>query len=119
MEVMSPPSQTKQPPVEGQIVFIHGGVAQYREGVFYSGMEDPRWTRPIQWEVKWWLPLDVGMEIKELRAELSRKAQAYDRLQAWLDDRLNNPGRWSRFTVDVAQEIRAVLEGKEDAAANS
>jgi len=45
-------------PDEGQIVFVHGGVAMYRDGVFYTGMEDPRWTRPIKWEVTWWSPID-------------------------------------------------------------
>jgi hypothetical protein len=44
------------PPREGQYVFVEGGIAQYRNGVFYTGMEDPRWTRPIQWAVEWWLP---------------------------------------------------------------
>ena len=46
-----------QPPAEGQIVFVEGGVAQYRNGEFFTGMEDPRYGRPIQWEVKWWLPI--------------------------------------------------------------
>jgi len=45
-------------PREGQIVFVGGGVAQYRDGVFYTGMEDPRYERPIQWNVTWWLPTD-------------------------------------------------------------
>lgn len=44
-------------PVEGQFVIVEGGIAQYRDGVFYTGMEEPRYTRPIQWAVAWWLPL--------------------------------------------------------------
>ncbi len=60
-------------PDEGQIVFVHGGVAQYRDGVFYTGMEDPRWMRPIVWDVKWWLPITdwAVRTIEELRARVA------------------------------------------------
>ncbi len=56
-------------PDEGQIVFVCGGVAQYREGIFYTGMEDPRWKRPIQWEVKWWYPVSEDPYPPELRGD--------------------------------------------------
>jgi len=46
-----------QAPAENQIVVVAGGIAQYRGGVFYTGMEDPRFTRPIQWKVTQWMPL--------------------------------------------------------------
>ena len=46
-------------PDEGQIVGVDGGIAQYRNGVFYTGMEEPKFTRPIQWEVKWWKPATI------------------------------------------------------------
>ena len=44
-------------PKQDQIVIVHGGIAQYRSGVFYTGMEDPRYQRPIQWLVTHWMPL--------------------------------------------------------------
>lgn len=44
-------------PEEGQIVFVEGGTAQFRQGSFYTGMEEPLYTRRIQWDVKWWLPM--------------------------------------------------------------
>ena len=49
----------RRAPEEGEIVFVRGGVAQYRGDVFYTGMEDPRYTRPIQWEVDWWMPIST------------------------------------------------------------
>ena len=47
------------PPVEGQIVLVHGGVAVYRDGVFYTGMEVPQYQRPIQWTVTHWAALPI------------------------------------------------------------
>ena len=44
-------------PRENQVVIVHGGVAQYRQGLFYTGMEDPRYARPILWPVTCWQPL--------------------------------------------------------------
>lgn len=44
-------------PSHGEIVGVHGGVAQYRNGNFYTGMEDPRWERSIQWAVTHWVRL--------------------------------------------------------------
>jgi len=44
-------------PLEGQIVIVHGGIAQYSNGVFYTGMECPQFTRRIKWEVTHWMPL--------------------------------------------------------------
>jgi hypothetical protein len=44
-------------PAEGQIVFVEGGIVQFRKGVFYTGMELPKYARPIQWDVEWWLPM--------------------------------------------------------------
>lgn len=67
-------------PDEGQIVFVAGGVAQFREGVFYTGMEDPRWMRPIQWEVEWWLPITWDLrnyEEKLAEAELKLQCQTF------------------------------------------
>ncbi len=47
-------------PDEDEIVFVHGGIAQYRDGKFYTGMEDPRWQRHITWPVTWWWPIDAN-----------------------------------------------------------
>jgi hypothetical protein len=69
-------------PQEGQIVFVHGGVAQYRDGVFYTGMEDPRWERPIQWDVTWWLPTDCGKEYDAQCATIARMREALEEAEA-------------------------------------
>lgn len=61
-------------PDENQIVFVHGGVAQYRDGKFYTGMDDPRYARPIQWDVRWWYPIDADPYPPEARAKLKREA---------------------------------------------
>ncbi len=44
-------------PLNGQIVIVRGGVAQYRNRIFYTGMECPQFARPIQWTVTHWMPL--------------------------------------------------------------
>ena len=59
-------------PREGQIVFVHGGVAEYRNGTFYTGMEDPRFERPIQWRVTWWCPIDSDPRADQRRKEMAR-----------------------------------------------
>lgn len=68
-------------PKEGQVVFVHGGVAQYRNGTYYSGMEDPRYQRAIQWDVTWWLPLDWNPldECSRIRYTNSMKAEISER----------------------------------------
>jgi hypothetical protein len=44
-------------PQEGVTVLVSGGVAQYRYGQWYTGMEEPLFQRPIQWEVTKWMPI--------------------------------------------------------------
>lgn len=44
-------------PEEQQIVFVFGGLAQFRDGKFYTCMEDPRDQREIQWPVLFWQPM--------------------------------------------------------------
>ncbi len=41
-------------PEDWQIVLVHGGIAQYRSGIFYTGMECPQYQRPIMWPVTHW-----------------------------------------------------------------
>ena len=48
-------------PAEDQIVFVDGGIAQYRSGVFYTGMEEPRYARPIKWTVTHWMPIRLHL----------------------------------------------------------
>jgi hypothetical protein len=70
-------------PKEGEIVFVEGGVAQYRGGTFYSGMDDPRYTRPIQWPVKWWKPITaVPLNAKVRRSVIVADTPVEDRLAA-------------------------------------
>lgn len=44
-------------PEQGKKVLVSGGVACMREGVWYTGMEEPLFQRPIQWKVTHWMPL--------------------------------------------------------------
>lgn len=46
-------------PIEGQIVQVAGGIAQYRNETFYTGMSTPIFTRPIIWTVLWWKPYEM------------------------------------------------------------
>ena len=47
------------PPTENVIVLVSGGTAKYRNGQWYSGMEEPLFCRQIEWEVKCWMPIPV------------------------------------------------------------
>ena len=39
-------------------VIVNGGTAMKKEdGCWYTGMEEPLFQRPIEWEVKGWMPL--------------------------------------------------------------
>ncbi len=64
-------------PAEGEIVFVQGGVAQYRKGLYYTGMEDPRWERPILWTVTWWYPAysDPGDKLRPDLAAANERAE--------------------------------------------
>lgn len=46
-------------PLYGELVFVDGGIGQYREGVWYSGTDTPPLERPITWEVKHWARIRV------------------------------------------------------------
>ncbi len=92
-------------PENGRIVFVHGGVAQYRDGVFYTGMEDPRWARPIQWVVEWWLPIE-----KDPRAEFASVVEALRKLSEWPDSYPAN-ANIQRMREYAASRLSA-LEGK-------
>jgi hypothetical protein len=51
-------------PAEGQIVVVHGGIALYQGGVFYTGVEVPQFRRAIQWRVTHWMPLPKPPEAR-------------------------------------------------------
>ena len=38
-------------------VFVAGGIAQKRNGVWFTGMEEPMFQRAIEWPVTVWMPL--------------------------------------------------------------
>jgi hypothetical protein len=46
-------------PAPNQIVIVAGGVAQYRQGNWWTGMEEPLFQRRIQWKPTWWMPIPV------------------------------------------------------------
>ncbi len=94
-------------PSNGQIVFVHGGVAQYRDGVFYTGMDDPRWARPIQWAIEWWLPVD-----KNPRDEFAPVVEALRAIDRSMSDGLGDVPEWLTERMDVARSALASLESK-------
>ncbi len=48
---------SERKPDEYEIVLVPGGIAQYRRGMFFTGMESPQYMRPINWEVTHWIPI--------------------------------------------------------------
>ena len=44
-------------PEEFITVIVPGGIAQYKGGNWYTGMEEPLFLRQIVWEVPYWMPL--------------------------------------------------------------
>lgn len=94
-------------PNEGQVVFVAGGVAQYRGGAFYSGMESPRWERRIQWPVEWWYPISADPAIA-IRAPL---VEEIERLKADLADEIRN----AAYEAEECQKAKAEIERLKDA----
>lgn len=47
-------------PFNGQTVLVSGGTAQLKNGVWYTGMEEPLFRRPIEWTVTHWMPLPMA-----------------------------------------------------------
>ena len=54
-------------PMDHQKVLVSGGIAQYRKGVFLSGMEDPQFRREIQWNVTMWAEIPHHDEMSDNR----------------------------------------------------
>ena len=46
----------EQMPNDGEPVLVSGGTAVWRDGVWYTGMEEPLFQRPIEWKVTHWMP---------------------------------------------------------------
>lgn len=46
-------------PLHEEIVFVDGGLAQYRDGIWYSATDTPPLKRPITWPVKHWARIRV------------------------------------------------------------
>ena len=51
--------ESQRPAPENTIVWVPGGLAEKRDGTWYTGMDVPRFQRPIQWYVWCWKLLDV------------------------------------------------------------
>jgi hypothetical protein len=47
------------PPLDGDIVIVSGGTAQYRDGEWFTGMEQPQFQRPIEWKVTHYMPIPI------------------------------------------------------------
>jgi len=51
------------PPV-GVCVIVAGGVAKIKEdGIWYTGMEEPVFERPLEWSPKWWAKIPLDNEV--------------------------------------------------------
>lgn len=49
---------------KGVPVIVSGGIAMKKTGgLWYTGMEEPMYQRPIQWEVKGWMPIPIQDDI--------------------------------------------------------
>ena len=46
-------------PKDGQILIVSGGIAQYRGGFWWTGMEEPLFMRMIVWKVTHYMPLPI------------------------------------------------------------
>lgn len=50
---------------KGIPVIVAGGIAMQKTGgEWFTGMEDPRYERPLQWPPKWWMPIPTDTEIE-------------------------------------------------------
>jgi hypothetical protein len=59
---------------KGVPVLVSGGIAMKKTGgQWFTGMEDPAFERPIQWEVKWWARIPQASELSLARAALNEK----------------------------------------------
>ena len=53
----------KLPPVD-ECVIVAGGVAKIKEdGIWYTGMEEPVFERPLEWSPKWWAKIPLDNEV--------------------------------------------------------
>lgn len=52
-------------PDYGDVVIVSGGTAQFRDGKWYTGMEEPLFSRPIQWQVTLWKHLEIVEESQQ------------------------------------------------------
>ena len=63
----SKPVSGKQPietAPKGIPVIVAGGLAMRKTGSeWYTGMEDPRYERALQWQPKWWMPIPTGEDL--------------------------------------------------------
>ncbi len=61
------PVMSKQPietAPKGIPVLVTGGIAMQKTGgEWFTGMEEPRYERPLQWQPKWWMPIPTDMEL--------------------------------------------------------
>ncbi len=116
----APPAAECAVPQEGQIVFVQGGIAQFRGGTFYTGMEEPRYQRPITWRVDWWhsayinpvlaTPCQHGeaqSEIARLRAEL---ADAKEVTSRFIESGATMREQLAKVAVELTQARKATDE---------
>ena len=60
MEPIERMKMSEHTPPEGRRVLVAGGVAMLRNGFWFTGMEEPLFTRRLEWEPTWWafIPTD-------------------------------------------------------------
>ncbi len=52
---------SEQMPADRLPVLVDGGIAMWRDGVWYTGMEEPWFQRPIEWTVRRWAPITAAL----------------------------------------------------------
>ncbi|KKL78801.1 hypothetical protein LCGC14_2021280, partial [marine sediment metagenome] len=65
---------SEQMPAEKLPVLVDGGMAMWRDGVWYTGMEEPWFQRPIEWTVRRWAPITAALN--RLSADPQEKKDA-------------------------------------------
>ncbi len=65
---------SEQMPAEKLPVLVDGGIAMWRDGVWYTGMEEPWFQRPIEWTVRRWAPITAALN--RLSADPQEKKDA-------------------------------------------
>ncbi len=73
VEEATMPVSGKQPietAPKGIPVIVAGGIAMQKTGgEWFTGMEEPLYQRPLQWQPKWWMPIPMDNDAAGVKYE--------------------------------------------------